>query len=131
MTTRELTPRLARHDQPFAPEPESAMAARRFVRDCLAEHAIASYTAELIVSELMANVIQHARTELTVVVRVGTTLRLEVHDGSSIIPAMRQAADDAESGRGLFIIEAIALDWGVETTADGKCVWVEIAPEEA
>ena len=39
-------------------------------------------------------------------------------------PVLRPAADDAESGRGLLIVDALADDEGVEQVAgDGKTVW--------
>lgn len=68
---------------------------------------------ELVVSELAANVVQHAGTEITVRLVVDTPLRVEVHDGNSIIPAMAAAAEHAESGRGLFIVEALSTAWGI------------------
>lgn len=117
------------YEQPFEPEAFSAVAARAFVNARLSAHGVISPDCELVVSELMANVVQHARTPVTVRLVVDTTLRVEVHDGNSIIPAMVEAAEDAESGRGLFIIEALSSAWGVSSTADGKCVWAEIARE--
>lgn len=117
------------YDQSFPPDPPSALAARRFVRDRLAGHGVATEDGELIVSELMGNVVRHARTPITVRLRVGRSLRLEVHDGSSILPAMAEAAEDAESGRGLFIISALAKDWGITRKPGGKFVWVELERE--
>ena len=118
------------YDQTFSPDPASAGAARRFVRDRVAAHGLATDDPELVVAELMSNVVQHAKTPITVRVQVGQRLRIEVHDGNSIIPAMKDAAEDAESGRGLYIIDAIATEWGIEATTSGKFVWVETAREE-
>lgn len=116
-------------DQTFPPEPRAVSQARRFVRACLANRGVSSEDAEFVVSELMGNVVQHARTPVTVKLEVGRTLRLEVQDGNSIIPAIVDAAQDAESGRGLFIISNLAVNWGIDTTDDGKCVWVELTRE--
>lgn len=117
------------YEQPFQPEAFSAVSARAFVNARLAEQGVISPDCELVVSELMANVVQHARTPVTVRLVVDTILRVEVHDGSSIVPAMAEAAGDAESGRGLFIVEALSSAWGISPTPAGKCVWVEIARE--
>ncbi|GAC1530481.1 MAG: hypothetical protein NVS3B12_05100 [Acidimicrobiales bacterium] len=83
--------------------------------------------AELLVSEVAANVVDHARTDYDVrVVVEGQWVRVEVADGSSIIPAVQDLAQDAERGRGLRLIEHLAAAWGVEERADGKSVWFEL-----
>ena len=79
----------------------------------------------LAASEFAANVIRHAHTPFTV--RLNTDeerVRLEVSDGSSIIPAVE---DLSESNRGLRMIEAISSRWGVEATESGKTVWAEFS----
>ena len=50
-------------------------------------------------------------------------LRLEVHDGSSLLPASRDAARSA-GGYGLQFVAALTDDWGWSTTPTGKCVWI-------
>jgi anti-sigma regulatory factor (Ser/Thr protein kinase) len=77
----------------------------------------------LAASELAANVIRHAKTRFTVrLSAVDEVIRLEVSDGSSIIPAIK---DLAESYRGLRMIEAVSEQWGIETTETGKTIWAE------
>lgn len=110
----------------LAPAAHSAREARRFVMTALAGRGLDSESAELVVAELMANVVQHAETEVEVKLFIGATVRLEVHDGNALIPAMRDAAEDAESGRGLFIIDALSRSWGIEKTDTGKCIWVDL-----
>jgi hypothetical protein len=34
----------------------------------------------------------------------------------------------AVSGRGLRLIDALAANWGVEITEEGKTVWAELRP---
>ncbi len=123
--------RVVRYEQTYAPEPLSAVAARAFVNARLAQHEVIHPDCELVVSELVSNVVKHADTTITVCLAIGATLRVEVHDGDSIVPAVSQATTDAEHGRGLFIVEALAQRWGVDTKPDGKCVWVELAREAA
>ena len=108
----------------FEPEPESAKAVRRFVAETM-PGALRLDDIMLVASELVSNVIRHARTEFEVQLsRENDRIRLEVSDGSSIIPAI----DDLdESKHGLRMIEALAQQWGVEATETGKIVWVEFA----
>ena len=120
------------YDALLSPDPRSARAARQFVRDRLTHHGFLSETAELVVSELMANVVQHARTPVRVRLRLEpASVRVELHDGSSIVPAMAEAAADAERGRGLFIVAAVSRRWNIDTTPTGKCVWIELDAEAA
>ena len=112
----------------FPPDAAAVHTARRYVRDCLASQGLASFTAEMIVSELMANVIRHAGSPVTVSVHVGHSIRIEVHDDSRALPSIMEADEDAECGRGLAIVDALASRWGVRPTEAGKCVWVEMDP---
>jgi anti-sigma regulatory factor (Ser/Thr protein kinase) len=84
--------------------------------------------AATIVSELVANAVMHARTDLLLTVAsTGTGLRLAVHDGSSLMPHYTGNNETATSGRGLLIIDQLSAEWGVEPRAEGgKVIWVEI-----
>ena len=108
------------------PDPQSARRARRFVREQLTTVGVDSEGAEHVVSELVANVAEHARTTVHVAVVVSDSVRIEVYDGNAVIPAVIDAAADAERGRGLAIVEAYANTWGVTPTGDGKMVWAEL-----
>lgn len=114
----------------FPPVVSSARAARRFVCTTLSEQGIDEFESELLASELVTNVIRHARTEfhVSVIVR-DDRVRVEVSNTSSIFPAVSDVLMDNqqfEDGRGLAILEAVALEWGVESRADGKAVWFEV-----
>ncbi|MER8264518.1 ATP-binding protein [Streptomyces griseus] len=89
-----------------------------------------------IVAELAANAMAHGRVkgrdfQLGLAVRNGT-LRIEVTDtrGDSVPPgpgAVKPPEDDAETGRGLLIVEALADHWGIAPgPAPRKTVWAEI-----
>ncbi|GAA2605030.1 ATP-binding protein [Streptomyces axinellae] len=54
-------------------------------------------------------------------------LRVEVHDSGDGAPRMTVADSDAESGRGLLLVEALADKWGVGERNPGKVVWAEFA----
>ena len=87
--------------------------------------------ATLIVSELVTNAIQHgggAQVTFTMTVR-GGFLHLAVHDGTPCRPVVRKAPDDAECGRGLFLVDCLASahggTWG--TSDDGTTTWCCLA----
>jgi anti-sigma regulatory factor (Ser/Thr protein kinase) len=83
--------------------------------------------AELLVSELVTNAINHGRTTcLLELTATSTVLRAAVADDGGGAPQLRYAGPEAESGRGLAIVEALASRWGVEPTSSGKVVWFEL-----
>jgi anti-sigma regulatory factor (Ser/Thr protein kinase) len=112
--------------QKFEPFFESVAAARRFVAEALGDAPYADDVV-LVTSELATNVVLHARTNFTVKVIVDDRVRLEVSDGSSIVPAVEELA---ESQRGLRLVEAASEEWGIEPTESGKMVWVEFPSRE-
>jgi anti-sigma regulatory factor (Ser/Thr protein kinase) len=86
---------------------------------------------QLCVTELVANVVRHVGEGAPVRVRVertdGGRVRVEVTDSDSrAVPVLLCATEDDESGRGLALLDAVALRWGVERGAEGKTVWCEL-----
>ncbi|MFF7142129.1 ATP-binding protein [Streptomyces nodosus] len=80
-------------------------------------------TAELLLTELATNALRHARG-LDIGIRIyaqGDRLVIEVNDGSPTRPVLRHATATDESGRGLFLVEAMAAEWGV--SPDGTTTW--------
>jgi anti-sigma regulatory factor (Ser/Thr protein kinase) len=109
----------------FPSRPAAVRAARQFVVDRLAgDHA--ADTAALLVSELATNAVEHARTPFTVRVVVGPTVRVEVGDRSNASPVALEVPSEADRGRGLGIVAALASRWGTSHTAEGKVVWFEL-----
>ena len=109
----------------FEPTESAAGASRRFIREMLdlwdADDLVE--TAELLTTELVTNVVRHAVGGVGVELEwEDPTLRVEVRDGSSILPAM-QDFPGAHGGYGLRLVEALVRDWGVTATGDGKAVW--------
>jgi anti-sigma regulatory factor (Ser/Thr protein kinase) len=115
----------------FAPEPHTVAAVRRFLRDCLADSdPDLVHDAAVLASEVASNVVEHARTDYEVRVRLsGQILRVEIADGSSVVPAVQELAADADHGRGLHLLAGLAHSWGVEETPTGKDVWFELRLE--
>ncbi len=87
-------------------------------------------TIGLLVSELVSNVVLHARTACSVVmVRLGDHLRVEVTDASSRAPSSPLTARDplAQSGRGMAMVASLASNHGtIDRGDDGKTVWFEL-----
>jgi anti-sigma regulatory factor (Ser/Thr protein kinase) len=86
-------------------------------------------TARLLVSELVANAVTHAATDVTLALDLGPEcLRVEVSDGARSELRARHPGPEDPSGRGLLIVEALADRWGVEADPPGKTVWFELEP---
>jgi anti-sigma regulatory factor (Ser/Thr protein kinase) len=84
--------------------------------------------AVLLASELMSNAVLHARTDVrvTVLAHEDGSLRVEVADENSRLPLTAAPPEDAQSGRGLWLVETLASSWGVERTGEGKTIWFEL-----
>lgn len=116
-------------------EPVAASLARDHVRGQLEEWQLNELvtTTELLASELVGNVVRHARGPVHLRLIRGRTLICEVSDGSATTPRIRRAAEMDEGGRGLQLVAALSQRWGTRYTADGKCIWTEqpIAPQRS
>ncbi|MEV5309956.1 MULTISPECIES: ATP-binding protein [unclassified Streptomyces] len=83
-------------------------------------------TAELLVSELATNALLHSasRFRLTLSAAHGV-LRCEVADAGRRVPQVLQAGT-SESGRGIYLVDALARRWGCHQDGPGKTVWFEL-----
>lgn len=111
------------------PVPASAAAARRVVGDTLAQWGCddLAEAGRLLVSELVTNAVLHARTAMTVVLRLRPNgVRIEVHDASPVAPVLRNYEDGAMTGRGLALVAELSARWGVDRDGGGKSVWFEL-----
>ena len=106
----------------------SPAAARRIVSDALTRGGLEVLLddALLLVTELVTNSVVHAGTdvELHVDIGVGRT-RVEVVDrGAGALPMVSGVpGSDREGGRGIFLLDALAQEWGTRHFAGGKSVW--------
>ena len=106
--------------------PVSVGRARRFVTGQLADLGIddRSGDPQLVTSELVTNAVVHAQTDITVrVALVEGKARVEVVDGSPAMPEARVPDEASPAGRGLYLVDQICPEWGVEPTESGKIVW--------
>ncbi|MGD3111269.1 SpoIIE family protein phosphatase [Streptomyces sp. YGL11-2] len=102
--------------------------ARRLVGDQLARWGLdpAVETAQLLVSEIVTNAVQHAHTQQVVLRLVHTdALLCEVSDDDHALPQLLNAGPGDEFGRGLRVVSRLAREWGTSRTAGGKTVWWE------
>ncbi|MEU6441336.1 ATP-binding protein [Streptomyces sp. NPDC047046] len=116
--------------------PESAVVARRYVRQTLREQVPDVGDSHLddvvlVASELVSNAIRYGTEPgdsfaLTVTADdVGT--RVEVRDPIRRYPRRRPESSERQRGRGLFILDALCPQhWGSRDTPLGKTVWAEV-----
>ena len=111
------------------PEPASVRQARAFARVSLAEAGRECDGAiDIVISELVTNAIVHGAAPITLHLwlRPGH-VRVGVSDGSAAPLAPRNATTSARSGRGLTIVEHLAVQWGSDPRHDGKLAWADVA----
>ncbi|MDX3574949.1 ATP-binding protein [Streptomyces sp. ID05-47C] len=115
----------------YDPRPSAVGEARSQVRRQLESWGLAEPedlvdTAVLLVSELATNALLHSASHyrLTLTAAHGV-LRCEVADTGRRTPQVLQAGS-AESGRGMFLVEALARRWGCHQDGPGKTVWFEL-----
>lgn len=86
-------------------------------------------TAVLLTSEVVTNALLHAGSEARLGLVVGEgSLRVEVGDDSPERPSVSVVEVEAPSGRGLWLVDLLAVDWGVTDQSPGKVVWFELSP---
>jgi serine phosphatase RsbU (regulator of sigma subunit) len=86
-----------------------------------------SATAELVVSELVANAVLHGWGNIALrLFDTGDGLRIEVEDANPAPPVTTDGHPNRVGGFGMQIVERLA-DWGWRPTATGKLVWAKTA----
>jgi hypothetical protein len=85
----------------------------------------------IVVTEMVNNVVAHARTSMKVLVaRRGDTMAVAVRDRSSAQPRFSgPVSPTSYGGRGLLLIDSVARRWGSLPLVDGKVVWAWLADE--
>ncbi|MFE4824864.1 SpoIIE family protein phosphatase [Streptomyces sp. NPDC056704] len=112
---------------PLPKDPKAAGQARRHVREQLSTWGLDDLTSttELLASELVGNVVRHAKGPVRLRLLHDAGLICEVFDGSLTMPRIRHATETDEGGRGLQLITALSQRWGARYTPTGKCIWTE------
>ena len=104
-------------------------AARRWVADRCAElHLDLDGTdLTLLVNELVINACVHGADPIRVRLDVDQgRVRVEVEDGSPMMPEVQRPDMHSTTGRGLLIVESLSRARGVERVGAGKVVWAEV-----
>ncbi|MEU3615995.1 ATP-binding protein [Streptomyces sp. NPDC006872] len=119
----------------FVAEAEEMAALRRLMRLHLNLWGLPEVVddAQLCVTELVSNVIAHVGTGTPTTLAVsmnGAHLRIEIQDPDTrALPTLLQSGVDSEGGRGMALVDATAVRWGVELHGNRKVTWCELAPE--
>jgi hypothetical protein len=122
----------------LGPRLESVPAARNLVTRACHTWRLPQFQADarLVVSELTANAVQHAGTDLVVTVRrSGHLLHMAVRDSDTRYPRLNAPAGNGvpvameERGWGLQMVHAVAAAWGAMPARGGKVVWATLASD--
>src|SRR4051812_11056286 len=110
--------------------PEAAGVARGLLRPLRHHlHSDVVERAQLLVTEVVANSVQHAGNGEPIHVSVTAlpeTLHVRVSDsGPSFEPHVGRPASGSESGWGLFLVDTLSDRWGVRSDTD-VTVWFEL-----
>ena len=139
--------------------PRAVTTARHWVVDVCGRRGLDTSTqdaVELVTAEMVGNAVRHGRGGIVLTVDASTpflslltgdtrpasapVLAVSVTDGGPARPRPRDAADDATSGRGLALVDALSLRWGVtavtsrgagEPDGAGKTTWAVLAAAAA
>ncbi|MFE1176787.1 ATP-binding protein [Streptomyces sp. NPDC058773] len=119
--------------QPLESHVRAVPHARRIIRTELARWGLTEHVeiAELLVSELVTNALQHAWGPIQLRMShslVNRTLRCDIADGCPAAPPADRppARADEDHGRGLHLVDQLSNRWGARHTAAGKTVWFEL-----
>jgi anti-sigma regulatory factor (Ser/Thr protein kinase) len=127
MSEMKVTESVETHLLPVVQAPQIA---RAFVRDALQTWELDGFgeVTGLLVSELVANVVTHVHSPMTLRAELaGETLCVAVDDDSEELPVVRHPDVDDDHGRGMWLIARLANEWGTEQHPDdGKTVWFRL-----
>jgi anti-sigma regulatory factor (Ser/Thr protein kinase) len=113
--------------------PVAVPAARVFVAKTLAGWGLGALIEDacLVASELVTNAVKASwpfdagESVKLWLMADGSNLIIEVYDGCPEMPQERPAGD-GEGGRGLAIVAALSVSWGVYAGSLGKTVWAHL-----
>ena len=116
------------HKTRFEPDPDSAKAARDFVRTCLSgATGLDLDMILLLTTELASNAILHTQLTFEVSVELSESCaRVSVDDRNAVLPAYTPFDGTDPCGRGQPWSRRPRTGWGIEPTALGKRAWFEM-----
>jgi anti-sigma regulatory factor (Ser/Thr protein kinase) len=120
---------------------QAVASTRRYLRDLLRRWSCEALLddLQLMLSEVVTNALVHAQSDVDIRMRRHASgVRVEVQDSSpqppipTVIVADEAMNAEAESGRCLLIVDALATAWGSAPAGRGKTTWIEMAmPEQS
>jgi hypothetical protein len=86
----------------------------------------------IVVTEMVNNVVAHARTPMTVfLARHDDGMSVAVRDESPTVPRFAgPVAPNSYGGRGLLLIDSVSSRWGNLKLDDGKVVWAVLGDQQ-
>jgi|tagenome__1003787_1003787.scaffolds.fasta_scaffold20960753_3 anti-sigma regulatory factor (Ser/Thr protein kinase) len=115
-------------NQSFADSFDVPGQSRSFVSAMLAQwdRKLPSEDAQLVVTELVTNALQHAGGKIDVCLELDDeSLRISVVDPEpQRLPTLGKPHGDG--GYGLNIVSALSVAWGFESAYDTKTIWAEV-----
>jgi serine/threonine-protein kinase RsbW len=113
--------------------PEYVCETRTFIAETLSRLAAITDTAALLTSELVTNAVRHSSsgaaggTVTLVILEVTDGIQVEVcDDGSDFTSPVVKGDIFASDGHGLFLVEAMAKQWGYLRDVAGTTVWFRL-----
>jgi two-component sensor histidine kinase len=80
----------------------------------------------LVVTELVSNAMRHVGGDILLVINeAGGAWRVEVWDTSADPPRMQPSSLEAESGRGLLLVDTLSTTWGWSADS-GEHPWAKV-----
>ncbi|MCO5973843.1 ATP-binding protein [Actinoallomurus soli] len=114
----------------LSPNAAAAPCARLVLKDRLQEWGLTELLedAGTVTGELVANAARLGEIFAVRLIPEDGALLIEVVDSSPEKPRVRDAFgdSDAEGGRGLLIVDALAADWGARREGPRKVVWARV-----
>ncbi len=108
----------------------SCARARQVVRDAAASWGLSedlADDAQLVVTELVSNGIDHGEGTITLAVtRKAGGMLVEVRDESPKQPVLRPVDPGSARGRGMQLVKALSANWGTTPDGGGKVVWAQL-----
>ncbi|RHA37066.1 ATP-binding protein [Cellulomonas rhizosphaerae] len=125
-----------RAERTVDPHYRAVAPARHWAADRLAEAGIPPERRDLLVllvSELVTNAVEHAWPPVILRVDVDDErIRVEATDSHRDEPVLRDAPPTDGGGRGVWLIDRLASDWGSQVDESGECktVWFELRSDD-
>ena len=116
-----------RHELALRRQPVEVARARRHIAQVFNDvDTDTRETLQVLTSEVVTNAIRHGGDDIVLsTILTSGEARIEVLDTSPETPQLGSPTSDAESGRGLVLLDALARAWGVRRVPgrSGKVVW--------